>query len=347
MSSPGVAAARRIADEVLFPAAVAVDGAQAVPAEVFDAIAREGFYALGGQDQPNTPEGPVVPDDQGRAAVIEAFAGGCLSAAFVWLQHRGALGAVTTSSNPVLRESFLQPMRRGRVRGGLAIGAATRPGPPPIRARRDGDGWTLSGTAPWVTGWGMIDVLLMAARDRDDRLVWALVDAGDAPALRAEPLQLIAVQASGTVTLTVEDLHVPDARVVATEPHADYLARDAESLSTNGFLAVGVAGRAIALLEGQAPAAGLADELADVRSRLLQAPAEEAPAARAAASDLALRAAAALAVHQGSRSVLRDSHAARLIREATFLLTFGTRPAIRTRLLDRLAAGWPPQPPRP
>ncbi len=342
MGSRAVREARRIADEVLFPAAVTVDAADRVPAELFEAMAAGGFYAIGAPEE----SGLDLTDDD-RAGVIEAFAGGCLSAAFVWLQHRGALKAVAASGNTELRESSVADLRAGRLRAGLAIGAATRTGPPMLRARRVDGGWSLTGSAPWFTGWGMVEVLLMAARDADDLVVWALVDTRSA-ALRADPLSLLAVQASGTVMLSVTDLVVPDRRVVSTQPHADYLARDAESLSTNGFLSTGLTARAIALMAADGlgsasappPAARLADQLAQVRARLLHATTDDAPSARAASSELALRAAAALAVHEGSRSVLRTSHTARLIREATFLLTFGTRPPIRADLLARLTNGW-------
>ena len=62
-----------------------------------------------------------------------------------------------------------------------------------------------------------------------------------------------------------------------------------------------------------------------------------APAARAAASELALRAATTLMIHTGSRSVLTDNPAQMLLREAGFLLVFGTRPLIRDALLTRIA----------
>jgi hypothetical protein len=60
--------------------------------------------------------------------------------------------------------------------------------------------------------------------------------------------------------------------------------------------------------------------------------------ARAAASELAVRSTAALAVREGSRSVTVDQHAARLAREARFLLVFGSRPGIRSALLRRFGA---------
>jgi hypothetical protein len=54
---------------------------------------------------------------------------------------------------------------------------------------------------------------------------------------------------------------------------------------------------------------------------------------------LAVRAAAALAVREGSRSAQADQPVQRLAREATFLLVFGSRPGIKSALLRRLGAG--------
>jgi hypothetical protein len=85
---------------------------------------------------------------------------------------------------------------------------------------------------------------------------------------------------------------------------------------------------------------GLDARLAGCRRRLDEALADETgqamPAARAAAAELAVRAAAAAVVHAGSRSIALDQPAQRLAREATFLLVFATRPPIRAALLDQL-----------
>jgi hypothetical protein len=86
----------------------------------------------------------------------------------------------------------------------------------------------------------------------------------------------------------------------------------------------------------------LDEELAACRGLLNDAITADATAmaeARAAASEMAVRAAAALAVRDGSRSVTVDQHAQRLAREALFLLVFGSRPGIKSALLRRLGAG--------
>ncbi len=73
-----------------------------------------------------------------------------------------------------------------------------------------------------------------------------------------------------------------------------------------------------------------------MRAALDGAAAAGLPAARAAASEFAFRAAGALVTAAGSRSVLAGQDPQRLAREALFLLVFGSRPAIRESLAARL-----------
>ena len=264
-------------------------------------------------------------------AVAEALAAGCLTTTFVWLQHRNPVRAVAGSATPGLRDEWLAPLCRGERRAGIAL-AGNRPGPPILRAKRTATGdVVLDGEAPWVSGWGRIDVLLVAAR-HDDTVVSALIDAAPSATLEVERLHLVGVNASGTVTLRFHDHLVPAERLVGEEPHAEVLGRDATGLRMNGSLALGVTARCCRLMGPSA----LDDELIETRVALDQAGVDELPAARAHASDLAMRAAAALTVTQGSRSILLGQHAQRLAREALFLLVFGTRLPIRDALLARL-----------
>jgi alkylation response protein AidB-like acyl-CoA dehydrogenase len=174
--------------------------------------------------------------------------------------------------------------------------------------------------------------MLVTARD-GDTVVSALVDAVASSTLHAEPLHLVGANASGTVTLRFSRHVVPAERIVGRESHADVLARDPIGLRMNGSLALGVIGRCCTLMGPSR----FDDDLTDVRRSLDEATPDGLPAARAAASELAMRAAAALTVEQGSRSILMDQHAQRLAREALFLLVFGSRPAIRAELERKLA----------
>jgi alkylation response protein AidB-like acyl-CoA dehydrogenase len=313
--------ARRIADEVLFPAAAHVDATGVIPAGHLDLLAEEGFYGLATRDDV---------DRTTFARIVETLASGCLATTFVWLQHHSAVSAAAKSTTAGVREEWFEGLQHGRRRAGVSQ-AGVRPGPSPLTARKVDGGYLLDGEAPWVTGWGMIDTLRVAARD-GDTIVWALLDAAVGPTLGVTPLEMVAVQASGTVHVRFDSHFVPDEQVTGTLPYADWAPWDAANLGLNGCLALGVAARCCHLM-GPGP---LNAELDAVRAALDTGTPQTLPAARATAAELALRAAATVTVTTGSRAVLAGAHGQRLVREATFLLVFGSRPTIRTELLRRM-----------
>jgi alkylation response protein AidB-like acyl-CoA dehydrogenase len=352
--------ARRIAADVLFPAAIDTDAGDRVPAGHLDLLAAEGFYGMAGPPA-GRPSGPAEAgagiDAAAAGRIIEILAGGCLATTFVWLQHHRAVRAASAAGGP-LRDEWLGPLCRGIRRCGIALGGGL-PGPPLLRAGPAAGGYRLDGISPWVTGWGLVDTFYVAARDERDNVVTAFVPAapgppaapggppqsagpggppwpaepgGPSPTLSAELLRMVAVNASRTALIRFDGHFVPAGRVIATVPHRDWLARDAMHLRANGSLALGVAGRCCELI-GASPLDG---ELARRRAALDAASPAQMPAARAAASELAMRAAAALVTVQGSRAILAGQHAQRLAREALFLLVFGSRPAIKERLAGRL-----------
>ncbi|MGH2451081.1 MAG: acyl-CoA dehydrogenase family protein, partial [Candidatus Limnocylindria bacterium] len=223
---------------------------------------------------------------------------------------------------------------------GVALGGLL-PGAPRLRARPAAGGWVLDGTSPWVSGIGRIDVLQVAARDDAGTVVSALVDARAGATIDIEPpRELVAVTASANAPVHFRDHHVPAERITSLQSYAERMARDREVIRMHAALALGVAARC-ARLAGESPIDG---QIAAVRDRLDAATAETMPPARAAASDLALRASAYLVAVSGSRSIARDQHAQRLAREALFLVVFGSRPAVRDALLQTLAREGAPRP---
>jgi alkylation response protein AidB-like acyl-CoA dehydrogenase len=315
--------AQQVAEDVLYPSAMDVDAAPAIPAAHLDALAAAGLYGLAGPPGYGGSDVDLVT----FCRVIEIMAGGCLATTFVWLQHHGTVRALAASASEQLRADWLADLCAGRARAGIALGGA-RPGPPLLRARRAPGGYVLDGTAPWVTGWGMIDVIYTLGRDDGGNLVAALLPARPAATLAARSLELVAVNASGTVELTFTAHFVPDELVCSVFPHEQWLARDGEGLRPNGCLALGVAGRCGRLI-GPGP---LDAELAAARDRLDAAEPGALPAARAKAAELAFRLAGAAVTTAGSRGILAGQHPQRLAREALFLLVFGSRPAIKTEL---------------
>jgi alkylation response protein AidB-like acyl-CoA dehydrogenase len=341
--------AAQVAEEVLFPSAMKVDAADRIPAEHFDALARAGLYGLAGPGS----AGGLDADLATFCGVTEIMAGGCLATTFAWLQHHGAVRALAASPNPVLRDRWLKPLCDGTQRAGIALGGA-RPGPPLLRARTVAGGYVFDGSAPWVTGWDMIDVVHALARDDAGQLVAALLPARVSDTLVASRLDLVAVNASRTVELTFSGHFVPASLITAVTPHGEWLARDAAGLRPNGSLSLGVAGRCCQLIGQQAGPGSqggrscglLAAELAARRAALdvAGAPGSEPasmPAARAAASAFAFQAAGVLVAAAGSHSILAGAHPQRLAREALFLLVFGSRPTIKDDLVAQLTTGGP------
>ncbi len=310
--------AREIADDVLFPAALATDAADVVPRELLDALADAGLY------------GSALNVDFPTICVVqEALASGCLTTAFLWAQHVGLLHALAISENEELQGRWLDRLARGEIRAGLALGGALPQ--PTLRARPDGDGWRLDGVSPFVSGWGRIDVVHTAARVGDE-VVWLIVDARESAELRVERLRLAVLDATSTVRASFDGLSVPADRL--TGRHTACGKAPPEVLRLHAALGLGVANRCCRLL-GPTP---LDEELAACRAELDRLDPETIFGSRAAAGELALRAAASLAVAEGSRSLLASGHAQLLAREALFTLVYALRPESKGALLTQLRA---------
>ena len=192
-----------LADEVLFPNALATDAADVVPVERLDALAEGGFYGLFAP-----PEvGGLGADGPTMALTIEILASGCLTTTLVWMQHFGLLGNVVFGPDP-LRERWSEDAARGRLRGGIAFGGLL-PGPPVLTATPAEGGWTLDGFAPWVSGWGRIDLVHVAARGPDDTVVNVVIDAVEGDGVTAERQRLAALDASATVRLDFASVRRP------------------------------------------------------------------------------------------------------------------------------------------
>lgn len=336
-----MADAYRIADDILWPAASDVDRTGAIPASHWAALADAGLYGIAA---PSTAGGPGLSFDQ-ILEIQEVLTSGCLSTAFVALQHHGVVIALAGSTNEALRDSLFDDVCAGRVRAGVAY-AGVVPTPPRMRATRVEDGWVFDGHAPFVSGWGLVDILQISARDTDsDDVIAAIVSLDHPPdAITPRSLPLSAAEATRTVSLAVDGLHVPDAQVVSRVTYEQFFANQNVGIRINGTLPFGLVRRCSALLdlEGQQAAArALRERAGEVRTRLDSALADTDPLvdARADAARLAVSAAATLICADGGRSLLRGHHPERLAREAAFTLVAASRPQLKDVLVERFSRG--------
>jgi alkylation response protein AidB-like acyl-CoA dehydrogenase len=318
-----------------FADAAAVDAAATIPAAHLSALASAGLYGL---FAPASAGGLGLGYPE-ACAVVEELASSCVASTFVWVQHFRFLGAMLDPETPAgLRHAFLAPAVRGEVKAGVAL-TGLLPGPARLSARPTPGGWLLDGEAPWVSGWGIVAVVFVVARGPDETVVSLLLEARPQAGLTVEPLRLAAANASATVRLRFDAVFVAADRVVGEDLYEEARHRS-ERLRMNGSFALGVARRCCILL-GPSP---LDDELHARRVELDEAGEGEAAmtAARARASELAVRAAHALAVQRGARSAIAGDVAERLQREAAFLLVFGSRAGIKDGLLQAFNASGPP-----
>ena len=338
--------ARQLAENVLYPAAADVDAFGVIPPSHFTALAKAGLYGIAAPP-------PAAGQDGGPAdlpAITEVLASACLATTFIWMQHHGTVRTLASTTRTDLRERYLTAAMTGTLRCGVALAGAL-PDPPRLWATRQADGYRLDGDAPLVTGWGLVDLLQVTARDTttahvsDEHaaIITVLLDARPAPGLTAHPLPLLAADASNTVRLRFDGVHVSDDRVTGQTTRSTFLAGMSASSRMNGSLALGVAGRCIRLVAATGRSTvgrQLGDQLDAARADLDSGLTDPArlPAARAAASELAHRAAGALVVAAGSAGILDRHPAGRLLREAAFTLVAAGRDEIRTDLLARLAA---------
>ncbi|MDE0498517.1 MAG: acyl-CoA/acyl-ACP dehydrogenase [Acidimicrobiaceae bacterium] len=329
MHAEFLSAAQQLADDVLFERALDVDMSGEVPAQNLDLFRDAGFYGLW------TPRevGGCGFDELERLPILEALAGGCLTTAFVWAQHGGgSANAARMPSGSPLHERWARALATGQARSGVAFAHILRP-EPCLFAERSGDGWVLRGVAPFVTGWGHIDAVLVAAHEAD-RLVWMLVRAAEARTLTSRRLRLAAVDSSVTVELHFGGHAVGDDEVLEIIEYGDWLSFYRQGLRTNGALMLGVASRALGLL-GPSPLDG---ELDAARRALYAAEVDEMPERRAQVGHVGIRATSALVSSVGGRAITLAHHAQRLAREALFLLVQGQTAEIRAGHLRRFGA---------
>ena len=106
--------ARAIAEDILFPAAMAVDAADRVPASHLDLLAATGFYGIAND--------PAV-DYATLCRVVETLASGCLTTAFVWMQSLTPVRAAAAAD----RADLLPALVAGERRGGIGLAGIRNP----------------------------------------------------------------------------------------------------------------------------------------------------------------------------------------------------------------------------
>lgn len=358
---PAVVAAERIAREQLAPhAAAADDPARGVDPAHLALLAGAG---LQGVTMP-VAEGGHGAVPRVDAEVVELLSGACGATWFLTTQHRFPQ-QLTRGPLPGLAPDAIVPGPAAAVhrtalagateRAGIAVAHLRRPGPPAVRAEPDGAGWTLHGTADWCTGWGLIDLVMIAATTPDERFVLAVLPAHEQPGLRAgAPLPLSVMGGTRTVALAIDGLRIAPDDVLAVVRVAPWRAHDAARTANTSPASWGLVRRVLGALaelgeardrpEAVDAARSLAERAAPLRDEtyalMAQPVFERIPeriTLRAEVTELAVRAANALVAARSGSALLTGRPEQRWMREAAFHLVQAQTAGVRVAQVARFA----------
>ena len=147
--------------------AAGVDDARSLSTQHFNDLAAAGLY---GAFAP-TAVGGLELDLRDLCEIIEELASACLATTLYGSSISDCWRLSWTAKTPEHIRELLPRAVSGELKGGVALGGLL-PGPPRLRATESSDGWRLDGEAPWVSGWGIVDVLFVTARRQ---MTWSSV----------------------------------------------------------------------------------------------------------------------------------------------------------------------------
>ncbi len=346
----------QIAEDLLRPCAVAADrGTVEGPVKQnIRALAQAGFLGLAIP----TEYGGLGADETTKHEYTEILASACGVTAFTQQQLQTAATHLTFSSNEELKSDILPQIAAGQVLCGAALSHLRRTGSCSLLATPIKGGYILNGAIPWISGWGLIDSFVVGASlPTTSEHLFGYVDIAKAKdALQvASAVELIVMNASGTVELKVENLFIPDDRVLNVQPEEWFHQLDHKTITTHTALPLGCARGSAAYLRelGQRQdrdelvslAIAVSYETDQCRREALtwncdcvEHPEYRHYALRVRAQSivLAMRAAHSAVTATGGRAHLANSAPQRLLREAQFYTTVVQMPDLQSGTLDQL-----------
>jgi butyryl-CoA dehydrogenase len=204
----------RFVDAEVAPAAAALDERGEFPAALFRRVGELGYLGLRYPEQ----YGGADADMTTYCLFAEELARGSLSVAAA-AAMQGLMGThfIHKYGTEALRERYLVPALRGDI---VATFAMTEPNAGSdvanltTRAERRGDRWVLRGAKTWVTSAPVADVLTVAAKTSGERglknIALFLVDRRTMRGITlGKPIDKMAVRASATGEILLEDVEVP------------------------------------------------------------------------------------------------------------------------------------------
>lgn len=308
-------------------AAVETDRSGRLPLQHLRALGAAGVYRLAVPAAQGGLEAPA----QLLWEVNESLAAACGSTHFVQAQHQGGLGFLLRGNSELLTAAHLS----GEKLCGVAFAHLRRP-QSPVTVETTSRGWIFRGEAPWFSGWGLMQEVVLAGRDEQGQDIYVLISLDRVEGIELPALS--AIQASATVALRLHDLFVPRQALVLTQTLEEMARRDFRSQLGYTALPLGLVREACRFVCAENLREHLLEQALRLRNRAL-AWSDDPQAAldiRAQANLLALRAAQAAVVSVGGLANQLAHPANRLLRESSFYFLTQLNAPLREVALEKL-----------
>jgi len=210
--------AREFAEAEIAPVAARNDREERFPHEIIEKLAPTGLLT------PTVPKayGGYGTDFIGEACVFEEIGRVCSSVRTILSVHNSLVAlTILRWGTEAQKDRYLPDLSRGRYLGCFALTEHTA-GSDAVhqstQARRDGDGWRITGRKAWVSSGSEAGLCLLFAQtdpDRGHRGITAFLVPMDSPGITVERVTgKMGLKAAHTAHLTLEEVWVPEESVL-------------------------------------------------------------------------------------------------------------------------------------
>ncbi len=167
------------------------------------------------------------PEDEAQAATYDPILDGLVSmelarvdaslATFIGVQSGLSMGSIRFCGSEEQQNEWLPRMRRWELLGAFGltepdVGSAVAGGLT-TTCKRDGDSWTLNGAKKWIGNATMADIVVIWARDVDDKKVKGFIVETNTPGFKATKMEgKIALRITQNAEIKLDNVVVPESR---------------------------------------------------------------------------------------------------------------------------------------
>ena len=270
--------------------------------------------------------------------------------AFLQTQHQSAGGMIARFGS-VSQQEFLPKMVTGELKIGVGFSHLRRQGKPIVRVIAATNGYLLTGTIPWITGYGFFQKAIAGATLPNGDELYGFIPLKNAQQSTGgsidcgEPLQLAAMGMSQTVAVKLDQWFLAAEDVLVLKPAGSIQKGDRQNVLKHGFFALGCAYGSLDFLQTKLDESQfqlLQTRLDDLKSQIISALEKENPdfdeqlSLRIKVVAIAQEFSQLALMSSGGGGNVKTHPAQRLYREALMFSIFGQTQTIRNATLQTL-----------